>query len=328
MKKHSIIVVGAGSFGTALALTCHRAHHQVTFLVKDASQADEITHHHTNKNYFKNLALPHDIAATTSTAVLKNADAIIVAIPAQLLPESIHALTPFIPKDIPVILTSKGIIDHDPLPLFPYDSVKNILPNPLSLLSGPNFAIELVDNLPAAASLATHNPQLIKLFAHKTFRVYPTTDYTGIEVAGVVKNVLAIGCGIVEERGLGKNAMAALMARGLAEMTRLGLALGARLETFLGPAGVGDLTLTCSSPKSRNFSLGMKLAKGQSIEEILSEGHPLSEGYYSLSPILKLAKAYDIDMPLCTAVSDVIDGAPLEHVIEALFNRPTRVHGF
>ncbi len=328
MASQHITIIGTGAFGTALALTCHRAGHYITLLSRDPSQVDEINHHHTNKVYFPALQLPESIRASESLSSLKDADAVILALPAQVLLTYVPHLKCYIRDKTPLILTSKGIIDGEPLPSFPWDVVKRHLRHPIALLSGPNFASELVENLPAAASLAVesldHQKHLCELFTHPFFRIYPTTDSIGLGVAGAVKNILAIGCGMVAGRNLGSNATAALITRGLAEMTRLGLALGASMGTFLSLGGIGDLTLTCSSSQSRNFSLGFKVAQGQTIDNILNSGHPLSEGYYSLDPLLKLAAAHHVDMPLCQAVTHVTRGASLDEVIEALFSRPLR----
>ena len=330
-KQRNIAIIGAGAFGTALGMTCHRAGHDVTFYVKDEKQAEEISKQHTNTSYFPKAHLPHGVKATTDLSALMDAKAILIAVPAQTLPALFSSLKHRVSPHIPLILTSKGIVEGTPLPLFPSDLAKAYLENPIALLSGPNFAIELVDHLPAAASLACDTPyqkELSELFTHELFRIYPTSDIMGLQIAGVLKNILAIGCGAVAGQNLGQNAMAALMTRGLAEMTRLGLRMGATMETFLGLGGVGDLFLTCSSSKSRNFSLGVKLAKGQSVEKILEEGHPLSEGYHNLNPILTLAAYYKVDMPLCQAVREIVHGKSLRTVMKDLFERPLRFQDF
>ena len=343
-----IVVVGAGAFGTALSMTCHRAlqwhntPHSITFLAKDKEQAAALNTHHKNPLFQPDFLLPETISATTHLDILKDASTVIFALPTQTLPDFCHQIKNILAPHIPVILTSKGLvhIDHssdtEKKALLPKECVSSILKNPLAILSGPNFATELMEGLPTAACLAFDTEQdevmqrhnIPELFRHPRFRVYLSHDPIGVQISGIVKNVLAIGCGVIYERKLGQNALATLITRGLAEMTRLGLAMGASLETFLGLSGVGDLTLTCSSPKSRNFNLGQKLSHNETIDSILKSGHPLSEGYYSLPALLHLAAFYHVEMPLCLAIDHLLKGAPIHTIIDTLFHRPPRMDTF
>lgn len=355
--SQKIVIVGAGAFGTALSMTCYRAlswqqtqpHHvdapqlpSITFLVKDEDQATAINEDHKNPFFRPDFLLPHSLSATTDPFTLKSANVIILALPTHALLEFCQTAKDIIPHTIPVILTSKGLV-HLKATLFdgtkailPLDCVKATLKNPLAILSGPNFATELIEGLPAASCLSfhendsnvMHDHHVFDLFRHPRFRLYLSNDPIGVQIAGIVKNVIAIGCGVIFERNLGQNALAALITRGLAEMTRLGLAMGASLETFLGLAGVGDLTLTCSSPKSRNFSLGQKLGQNQTLDTILKSGHPLSEGYHSLPALLHLAQHHHVDMPLCLAIDQLLKGETVEAIIDTLFHRPPRIDTF
>lgn len=353
-----IVIVGAGAFGTALSMTCyhacqwqlHQPHHHgdvtqscaITFLVKDDSQAIAINNDHRNPLFRPEFKLPHCITATTDIGILKDAEVVIFALPTQTLFSFCQTIKDIIPPHVPVILTSKGLVhlgsnlDQNLKTILPMECVGSLLKNPLAILAGPNFATELMDGLPAAACLAfepryddvMHHHKIMDFFRHPRFRLYLSHDPTGVQIAGIVKNVIAIGCGVLFERNLGQNALAALITRGLAEMTRLGLSMGASLETFLGLSGVGDLTLTCSSPKSRNFSLGQKLSQNQTIDTILKSGHPLSEGYHSLPSLLHLAEQHHVDMPLCLAIDQLLKGNSVDDIIDTLFHRPPRMDTF
>lgn len=322
----NISVIGAGAFGTAMALTAYRAGHTVTLVSSDTDQADTINTIHTNPDYFPDYKLPALLTATTDLGILKETDAVIVAIPSHSFENLLTQIQPILPAHVPVLLTIKGLVfskKEGSIPLFPREIFKRYLSNPLALISGPNFAVELVHNLPAATSLATRDAHFARILAHTSFRVYPTQDYVGVEVAGVVKNVLALGCGMIEGAALGRNALFSFLTRGLYEMMNLGQALGADVSTFLSMCGIGDLALTCSSTKSRNFSLGVRIGQGESATEILASGHGLSEGYHSINPLLALAQQHHVEMPLCQAVHDVMQGISITDAVQHLFARPT-----
>jgi glycerol-3-phosphate dehydrogenase (NAD(P)+) len=323
-----VAILGAGAFGTALSLIAHRAGHAVTLITKTKEHAEILNTTRLNQEFLKNITIPPSITITSETLCINQHDVLIIATPAQTLFDIAKSLSSFLNPSIPIILSSKGIVDADPLPFFPYQIVKNLLSNPLALLSGPNFAIELAQGMPSAADLAVENfetqENLAKIFVQQNFRIYLTEDFVGVQLAGVVKNVLAIACGMSMGYGYGANTTAALMTRGLAEMTRLGRKLGAKLETFLGLSGVGDLTLTCSSSKSRNYSLGFQLGLGVPIDDLLSQGQPLSEGYHSAAPLLKLAEHHSVSMPLCASIYKVLHGSSIQEEIDELLNRPFR----
>ena len=325
-SKLNVTVIGAGAFGTAMALMAHRAGHTVTLITQNENHAHVINTTHENPDYFKGFILPHNITATADLSILTKSDAVIIAIPSQYFEDLLDDLQAILLPSIPIFLTIKGIIfsknepDH---PYFPWQIFQKYFKNPVALISGPNFAVELVNNLPAATSLATRDVRLTQILNHGYFRVYPTQDFVGVEVAGVVKNILALGCGMIEGASLGSNASFAFLTRGLYEMMALGKALGAEISTFLSMSGIGDLALTCSSTQSRNFTLGKRMGAGESMDAILKSNHELSEGYHSVEPLLTLAHSHNVDMPLCQAVRDVIGGTPISDAVYRLFARPT-----
>ena len=199
------------------------------------------------------------------------------------------------------------------------------------MLSGPSFAEEVAAGLPTAVTLAAEDEALGRALherlARPTFRIYLTDDVTGAEVGGAVKNVLAIACGVVDGKGLGQSARAALIARGFAEMTRFGAAFGARRETLAGLSGLGDLVLTCSSTSSRNFSLGVGLGEGRSAAELLADRRTVAEGAFTAPVLARLARERDIDMPIVAAVDRLLSGAAVDSVLEDLLSRPPRSEG-
>lgn len=325
-------IIGAGSFGTAMAATALRAGTRVTLVTLSKDQAEEVQTHRTNKTYFPDFVFPSEVFATTNIEAVRDLDAVMVAVPASALFDVFLKLKDILPAQTPVILTSKGMVSDKGVPSLPYLMHQNTIHNPCVVLAGPNFAVEIVDNLPTATSVACYNLDIARkassFFHHGLFRTYPSQDVVGCQIAGVVKNVLAIGCGIVAGRGLGMNTQAAVVTRGLAEMTRLGVRLGANSTTFMGLAGIGDLMLTCTSVKSRNYSLGFALGQGENVEKLIQEGAPLSEGYFSAPTLIELAKTQGVEMPLCQAVADVLAGKSAEIAMQDLLSRPTSGHEF
>ena len=332
MTAKKLGIIGAGSFGTAMAATALRAGTHVTLVTLSKDQAEEIETHRTNKAYFPNFVFPAKIHATTDIGAVRDLEAVMVAVPAGALAGVLHQLKDILPSQTPVILTSKGMVSDKGVPSLPYLMHQDTIHNPCVVLAGPNFASEIVEDLPTATSIACYNLDIARracsFFHHGLFRTYPSQDVVGCQVAGVVKNVLAIGCGIVAGRGLGMNTQAAVVTRGLAEMTRLGVRLGADSTTFMGLAGVGDLMLTCTSVKSRNYSLGFALGQGEAVQKLIQDGSPLSEGYFSAPTLIELAKTQGVEMPLCQAVADVLAGKSAESAMSDLLNRPTSDHEF
>jgi glycerol-3-phosphate dehydrogenase (NAD(P)+) len=265
------------------------------------------------------------IRATGDLAELAGCDAWLVVTPAQHM----RAVLERAPRcDVPLVLCSKGIEEASGAML--HQVAREVRPGAsVAVLSGPTFAHEVAKGLPTAVTLAAEDQSLAERLreriARPTFRIYLSDDVAGAEVGGAVKNVLAIACGVVEGHGLGQNARAALVGRGFAEMTRFGLAYGARRETLAGLSGLGDLVLTCSSTSSRNYSLGVGLGEGRSAAELLADRKTVAEGAFTAPVLARLARDTDIEMPIVDAVDALISrGARVADVLGALLSRPPR----
>lgn len=324
-------VIGAGAWGTALAMAAARAGRQVVLQAREPEVVDSITHHGENSLFLPGIPLDPAIRATADLAEAAAVDAVLLVTPAQHLRAACRSLKPLLSPKVPVVICAKGIeIDTGDLMS---EAAKAELGNqPLAVLSGPTFAAEVAKGMPTAVTLAIEDAdlgrQLLAALGGRTFRPYLSDDLIGAQVGGAVKNVLAIACGIVHGRALGDNARAALITRGLAEIARLGVTLGARPETLMGLSGLGDLTLTCSSLQSRNMSLGAVLGQGRRLEEVLGERRSVAEGVYTARAVTKLAAAKGVDMPLCQAVDALLNhGADLEAMIDGLMARPFKPEG-
>ncbi len=254
------------------------------------------------------------------------ADALLLAVPAQYVRTTLNSLVPFLNAGTPVVICTKGI--ELATGALMSEVVASIIRDlPLAVLSGPTFAIEVARGHPTAVTLACENSalanQLGEALRTNTFRAYNSDDLIGAEIGGAIKNVLAIACGIVEGRGLGNNARAALITRGLVEMSRLCLAKGGKPETLMGLSGIGDLTLTCNAMQSRNFSLGVALGQGQTIGKILNERKTVAEGVDTASAVKKVADQLDLDMPICKAVDGIVNrNTEIHEEIAELLARP------
>ncbi len=320
-------VVGGGAWGTALACLARRAGRRVTLWSRDPAISNAIASDRANPVYLPGLALDAGIEAAPALSSLGNCDAVLLACPAQ----AVRVVAARLPGSSPVLICAKGIEAASGL-LMP-EVLAEVLPGrPIAMLSGPSFAEESVQGLPTAVSIATADAglgrDLASALAAGAFRPYWTDDITGVSLGGAVKNVLAIAAGIVEGRGLGHNASAALVTRGFAEMARLGLAMGARLETLTGLSGLGDLVLTCNGPLSRNRSLGVALGKGTSLARHMEGKRQVVEGEATAPAVLARASKLDIEMPICAAVDAILHrGAALDEAIRALLARPLRREG-
>ncbi len=320
-------VVGGGAWGTALACLARRAGRRVTLWSRDPAISNAIASDRANPVYLPGLALDAGIEAAPALSSLGNCDAVLLACPAQ----AVRVVAARLPGSSPVLICAKGIEAASGL-LMP-EVLAEVLPGrPIAMLSGPSFAEESVQGLPTAVSIATADAglgrDLAGALAAGAFRPYWTDDITGVSLGGAVKNVLAIAAGIVEGRGLGHNASAALVTRGFAEMARLGLAMGARLETLTGLSGLGDLVLTCNGPLSRNRSLGVALGKGTSLARHMEGKRQVVEGEATAPAVLARASKLDIEMPICAAVDAILHrGAALDEAIRALLARPLRREG-
>jgi glycerol-3-phosphate dehydrogenase (NAD(P)+) len=317
---NSVAVIGAGAWGTALALVAGRAGCSVTLYARDASHAAHIASHRENPR-LSGTQLPASIAVTGDLAQAGRADIVLVATPAQHLRGAVNALAPHLRNETPVIACAKGI-EHG-THKFMTDVIAEAAPDAAAaILSGPSFADDVARGLPTAVTLAAKDEQLaaalVQALGSPTFRPYHTTDIRGVEIGGAAKNVLAIAAGIVAGKQLGASAQAALITRGFSELARLGRASGARSETMMGLSGLGDLILTCSTAQSRNFALGLALGRGE-----LRPAGKLAEGEFTAPVLIELATSQNVEMPVSSAVAAVLAGQlTIDAAIESLLTRP------
>ena len=326
-----ITVLGGGSWGTALAHILANKGRKVALLVRREEAAREIMEKRENSRYLPGLPLSPNITATASPAeALQGAEICILAIPCQHMRHVLQELTPLIPEGAIPVCASKGI-EIDSLESM-RDVVRDVLPRQAAsyaILSGPSFAREAVENKPSAVVLGCADAAMAEVLREhlstSTFRVYSSTDIIGVELGGAVKNVMAIAAGICDGLRLGNNARAALITRGLAEMSRLGAAMGARESTFMGLSGMGDLVLTCTGDLSRNRQVGLRLAAGESIRHICESMLMVAEGVKTTEAICALADKHGIDLPLSRAVYRIIhEGTAPADMVEELMTRTLR----
>ncbi len=325
MAFRKIGVAGAGAWGTALALAAARAGNHVTVWAREPEVVASVSVHRENRPFLPGCLWPDSVRATNSLADLAECDAILLAAPAQALRAVSQSLRSILDVSAPVLICAKGMERRTGL-LMAEVAAQELAGSPIGLLSGPSFAADVAKGLPTAVTLALPDPDLGQPLAQALsspgFRPYFTEDVIGVSVGGAVKNVLAIACGVVEGKGLGDSARAALTARGFAEMVRFGGAIGARPETLTGLSGLGDLILTCNSRQSRNFALGMSLAAGAGRGGDLS----LAEGADTAGALAERAQTMGIDMPIAAAVASILDGGlTVDAAIQQLLARPLRL---
>jgi glycerol-3-phosphate dehydrogenase (NAD(P)+) len=324
----SVSIIGAGAFGTALALVAYRAGRRALLWARRPELAAELADRRENKIYLPGVVLDPEIRVTADPAEAAESDALLMVVPAQRMRAVAGTFAAHLPADTPVVSCAKGI-EHGSLKLITEVLEEELPGRPLAVLSGPTFATEVARDYPAAATLAAADPavggDLVEAIGSHRFRPYLSDDPIGAQVGGAVKNVLAIACGIATGRMLGDSARAALITRGLAEIVRLGRAKGAKPETLMGLSGVGDLTLTCTAMLSRNYSLGVALGQGRHLGEILAERRSVAEGVHSAAAVVTLAERHGLEMPISQAVDGVLNhGAELEAALEGLLSRPFR----
>jgi len=321
-------VIGGGAWGTALAQVAASGGRDTMIWAMEPEVVEAVNRHRENPLFLAGVALDPAIRATGDIADLAECDVWLVVTPAQHM-RAVLARAPDCDK--PMVLCSKGIEEKSGA-LLHQVARDTCSAASVAVLSGPTFAHEVARGLPTAVTLAAEDlglaERLRDRIALPTFRIYVSEDVAGAEVGGAVKNVLAIACGVVEGKGLGQNARAALIGRGFAEMTRFGLAYGAKRETLAGLSGLGDLVLTCSSTSSRNYSLGVGLGSGRSAAELLGDRRTVAEGAFTAPVLARLARDKGIDMPIVEAVDALIGGrANVDEVLEALLTRPPRAEG-
>jgi glycerol-3-phosphate dehydrogenase (NAD(P)+) len=292
---------------------------------RDPALAEAIERTRENAAYLPGQRLHEAVRATSDLGALADCDGWLLVTPAQSM-RSVLEAAPRLAR--PLILCAKGIEERSGKLL--HQVAEELSPgSPIGVLSGPSFAREVAAGLPTAVTFATADGGFSgaaqSRLSGAAFRIYCTDDVAGAEIGGAVKNVLAIACGVVEGKGLGDSARAALIARGFAEMTRFGIAFGARRETLAGLSGLGDLVLTCTSNNSRNYSLGKGIGEGRSVSELLSDRRSVAEGAFTAPVLARLAKESGIDMPIVAAVNALIAGnAGVDAVLEQLLSRPPR----
>ena len=328
MAFQSVGIVGAGAWGTALAITSHRAGRDVVIWAYEPETLADLTRNRRNETYLPGVSLDPAIAATARLDEIADCDFLLLATPAQHARKIAGELAPHLKSGQPLVICSKGI-EQSTGKLISQVVAETAPEAKIAVLSGPSFAAEVARGLPAAVTLAaaeeTLGRELAHALSHPPFRCYWSDDVVGAEIGGAVKNVYAIAAGIVAGKNLGASAHAALVTRGFAEMVRFGAALGARRETLTGLSGLGDLVLTCGSPQSRNMSLGLELGKGRRLDEVLGRRVAVTEGVYTASALVQMAAARGVDMPIAQAVHAVISGrATVDEAIVALLARPLR----
>ena len=322
-------MLGAGAWGTALAEVAARAGRRVTLWAREPEVAAAIAARRENSLFLPGVRLSPSVQVSTELGALAGAELILAAPPAQHLRAATAALAPHIGAGAPVVLCAKGI-EQGTLKLMSEVLAETLPGATPAVLSGPSFAAEVARGLPTAVTLACADPALGETIAHTlaslVFRPYLSADLIGAEAGGAVKNVLAIACGVAEGRGLGASAHAALITRGFAEMTRLTTALGGRAETAAGLCGLGDLVLTCSSPRSRNMSVGLALGRGERLDQALAGKLSVAEGVATAPALRALAARLGVETPICEAVAQIVgEEIDVGTAIEALLSRPLRL---
>ncbi|MBM7805523.1 glycerol-3-phosphate dehydrogenase (NAD(P)+) [Geodermatophilus bullaregiensis] len=324
-------VLGAGSWGTTFAKVLADAGCTVSLHARRPELCQAITETGENPDYLPGVKLPGSLTATTDAAqALDGADVVVLAVPSQSLRDNLLAWTPLLPPDSTLLSLMKGVeLGSTKRMSEVIREVTGAGPDRVAALSGPNLAREIAEEQPAATVIAcpdVERAEAVQAACHTPyFRPYTNRDLVGCELGGAVKNVIALACGMAEGMGFGDNTRASLITRGLAETARLGTALGAELTTFAGLAGLGDLVATCSSPLSRNRTFGERLGRGMSLEEVQRTTRQVAEGVKSCRPVLELARAHDVDVPLTEAVVRVChEGVSAAQIVKEIMSREAK----
>lgn len=321
-------VVGGGAWGTALAQTLSAAGSEVVLWANEAETVSAINSDHVNHDFLPDVVLDDRLVATGDVGDLKSCDLILLVAPAQFVRGVCEQLSPHIKPGAPIVVCAKGIEQSSGKQMV--DVVAEAIPETeIAVLSGPSFAIDVARGLPAAVTLACRSRQLGERMAaaigNRQFRIYWSEDIAGVELGGALKNVMAIAAGIVDGKALGTSAHAGLVTRGFSEMRRFAEAYGATPETLMGLSGLGDLILTCGSPKSRNMSLGRALGEGKALDVVLGARKSVTEGVYTAKIVARLARDRKIDMPITFAVAQILAGeVSVDQAIGALMLRPQK----
>ena len=325
-----IAVLGAGSWGTALAIQCARAGRPARLWGRNRAHVEAMAQERTNKRYLPDVEFPESLQLLVELeAAIAGVDDVLIAVPSHAFRSLLTQLKPLLPAATRLCWATKGFeVDSGKLP---NEVAHEVLGSgrAVAVLSGPTFAAEVGAGLPTAMTIASPDAQYAETLAHDlsstSFRAYTSTDITGVEVGGAVKNVLAIGAGLSDGLGFGANTRIALITRGLVEMTRLGVALGAQRETFMGLAGLGDLVLTCTDDHSRNRRFGLTLARGIGVELALFDIGQVVEGFHAAKALRRVAAREHVVMPIAEGIYGVLyEQLPAEHVVRGLMMRPIR----
>ena len=321
-------IVGGGAWGTALAQTLAASGQNTILWAHESETVDAINSDHINHAFLPGVTLDLSLRATTDMEGLSDCDAILMVAPAQHVRAVSAKLRAFVEPTVPIVLCAKGIEQATGKQMI--DVLGEVMPKtPVAALSGPSFAIDVAHGLPAAVTLACQDKALGQALAdgigNRQLRIYWTDDITGVEIGGALKNVMAIAAGIVDGKALGTSAHAGLVTRGFAELRRFGDAFGAKPETLTGLSGLGDLILTCGSPKSRNMSLGRSLGQGEPLDEALGARRAVTEGVYTAGAVARIAQEKGIDMPITFAVAGILNGdISVDDAIARLMLRPQK----
>jgi glycerol-3-phosphate dehydrogenase (NAD(P)+) len=322
----AIVVLGAGAWGTALANLAAGKGERVVLWARDPAHAAAVARDRENRRHLPGVRLAAGVQPVSNISAVADADLVLAAVPAQAFREVARAARASVRNDVPCVICAKGIERGSKR--FLSDVLAEEIPDAIpAILSGPSFAADVARGLPTAVTVGARDEDIAQEIAQRLatpgFRLYRSTDVLGVEIGGAAKNVLAIACGIAQGAALGASAVAALIARGFAELARFGRAFGARPETLMGLAGLGDLVLTCSSEQSRNFSYGLALGRGEAARSA-SHGY-LVEGAFTASVLTELARSAGVDMPISECVARVIAGElQIAEAIEGLLQRPPK----
>jgi glycerol-3-phosphate dehydrogenase (NAD(P)+) len=328
LKIDCVGIIGGGAWGTALAQSLRRSGREVVLWAREPEVVAGINERHLNAAFLPEVALDPAIRATGKLAELGHSDALMLVAPAQYVRAVSEQLKPHLRKGQPIVQCAKGIEQQNGRLMG--EVLDETVPEaPRAVLSGPSFAADVARGLPTALTIACASEPMGRVLAerlgNRSLRLYWTSDLVGVELGGALKNVLAIAAGIVDGKGLGASAHAALVTRGFAELRRFGEALGARPETLTGLSGLGDLILTCGSAQSRNMSLGRALGQGQSLAQALGGRTAVTEGVYTAIAVRRIAAEKGIEMPICSAVCDIVEGRlSVADAIGRLMQRPLK----
>jgi glycerol-3-phosphate dehydrogenase (NAD(P)+) len=326
----NVAVVGAGSWGTALAVHLGRVGHEVRLWARDPALVYDMASQRANVEYLPGIALPDSVSVTHDMrAALRDAELVVSAIPSHGCRDVLRSAAPHVAPRAVIVSATKGLETDTMLRMSQVIAQETGGRHPVVVLSGPSFAVEVARQLPTAVLAASESAAAIELvqqeFRGPTFRLYGSDDVIGVEIGAALKNIIAIAAGVVEGLGLGHNALAALITRGLAELTRLACAAGGRRETLAGLSGLGDLVLTCTGNLSRNRHVGLELARGRALPDILASMKMVAEGVRTTGAALELGAKYGVELPIATQMGEVLNGrSDVRTAISALMLRPQR----